>query len=329
MRSHLFCWLVFSGCFVPGLCRAADSIIDSAVLDRLRDIATKDWQSVGEEFRVFDVTFKNRYSQGPPNQLKLVSNQTYRFAYNLDRGLCLLRGQNEAFPGHMVHDVSNPGYVFQVNNTDMTARGTLNRLNVHIGTKTAMPTKLPDWQGDRCKLMSACRMACMSLRELLDPTQFKVVEAVDFMERGEPLVRLRARYLGEKGVGKRKNGNYTVVLDPVHRYRLISWEIEVPKKSKQTFQVFYHSGDHSFFPKEIVNIDDSNGQRTEDLWTYGLPQPWALPDAEFYLPHYGISESILETLNPNPWPRWLLIGFGVLTIAIGAWLVRGRRQPAA
>ena len=168
----------------------------------------------------------------------------------------------------------------------------------------------------------------MRASELFDLADFQPVEAIEVIEDDHPRIRFSAKYLGESRYLRVKGAEYSITVDPEHLHRILIWEVTAPASIRYAYHIKYHD-EKLHFPREIVYTIDTGGNRSEQTWTFELPKPCEIPDAEFYLPHYGISESVLETLHPNPWPRWLLIGFGILTIAIGAWLVRGRRQPAA
>lgn len=320
--------LVCLQCLLCAHVYAVDRIIDTNVMEELQTKAVPDWQAAEREFRTVDVTYMRASKEGLQNQLKASPDQTFRFAYDSNRQVMLLRTQKAGVTG-MNHDVANSRYDFEVSTPNVSARGTMKRLRVLSRTDDK---KTPDVEVSNinfalCRLQAECRMNRMPLVKLLDPTEFEPVEAVAIDESGLRLIRFSGRFKGEEDRFRKKVRLYTVTLDSSHQYRSVEWRIDIPNVGVDLFKIAYHELDSIRIPRSIVYISESSKYRSEQEWTYELPQPWSIPDAEFYLPHYGFSESVLETLHPNPWPRWLLIGFGVLTIAIGAWLVRGRRQP--
>jgi len=324
MNSRLFGLLTFCLCLISEFSRADERVIDPAVLDRLRTQAVKDWQAEEREYRSLDVSYKSSYRAGPKNDIKTFPTKTYRLAYDADRQVTLWRMQNPAFSSdNMTHSVANSRYDFRVSTPVMTEQGTLDHLNLVVSNQSGPEREggVPTWNSHRCHLMAACRISCMPLQDLLNSQEFEPIQAVEFVDNGSPRIRFSARYLGEQGFVRRKGGTYTVILDPSHRHRLLSWVIEVPHSRYETFDISYHVSNDVHTPREIVYKADLVGEITESTWTFDLPKPCTIPDAEFYLPHYGFSEQMLETLNPNPWPRWLLIAGGVVTIAIGARLL--------
>ena len=178
-------------------------------------------------------------------------------------------------------------------------------------------------------LQSESHLFAMPLEDLMNTEDFNPLRAIFIDGPGGKNIHFSATYIGGQAPHRIRNAVYSVVLDPKHRFRIISAALDRPSDSRK-FSFFYHDSDDIPVPKEIVSeFKEGASSITHQVYEIELPKPFHLADEEFYLPHYGISEAVLETLNPNPWPRWLLIGFGIVTIAIGAWLVRGRRQPAA
>ncbi len=120
-------------------------------------------------------------------------------------------------------------------------------------------------------------------------------------------------------------------IDPAADYRIMTTGKRFPDGIRlvQTVNEYQESGFGPVAKRQTTNTVVSGSKVDQTLKVFDTPTICTFSQKEFLLPYYGISEAVLETLHPNPWPRWLLIGFGVLTIAIGAWLVRGRRQPAA
>ncbi len=307
---------------------AAAPTVDAAVLRELRESAVQEWQAVEQGFQSIDVTFRESYKKGPAGNLKLESEGTRRLAYDINRRVTLFRAQSDQSPESMGHTVANSKYDFEVYTPDMEKRGTLQKLNLvtNDGSGSGRENGLPTWGEQRLHLLSSCRLAGMPLAKLLDSREFEPMECIATGELGQRRIQFSAQYK------KAQPGPdaYSMILDPSHHYRVLSWVIDIAHGERHEIRNFeYFNEVEVYIPRKIVTASISKTQCTERTLTYELPKPWSIPDAEFYLPHYGFSESVLETLHPNPWPRWLLIGFGVLTIAIGAWLVRGRRQPAA
>lgn len=329
MNSRHLSLLVGWLCLVSDHVDAADRVIDPMVTERLQTQAVPDWQAAEREFRSVDVTYTLSNKEGPRNNLKLHPNQMFRFAYDADRQVTLLRTQKEGVSG-VDHDVANARYDFDVWVPDINARGTLDRLRL---LSAVVGNKQPDGEVSNvnfalCRLQAECRMNRMPLVKLLDPVEFEPVEAVEFDELGNRLIRYSAKFVGKEDRFRKKGRTYTATLDPARRYRSVAWRIDIPNEGYELFRISYHERDDVRTPREIVFIIENGSYSSEQIWTYDLSKPCTIPDAEFYLPHYGFSEQMLETLRSNPWPRWLLIGLGVVTIATGAWLFRRRSRQS-
>ncbi len=87
--------------------------------------------------------------------------------------------------------------------------------------------------------------------------------------------------------------------------------------------------DFGLFPQKVVTTWSWAATAKQDVivFEFEKPEPCALPAEAFYLPHYDISEGVLETLSPDPWPRWLLVLAGMLSLIVGFWLLFRRRRP--
>ena len=331
MNSRCLSLLVGWLCLVCGHVDAVDRVIDPLVMEELRTQAVPAWQAAEREFRSIDVTYTVSNKEGPRDKLKLFSKQTFQFAYDADRQVRLLRTQKDGVFGKD-HDAANARYEFDVWAPDINARGTLTR--VQLLSSAAMNNRQPDGEVSNlnfalCRLQAECRMNRMPLVKLVDPMQFETVEAVKFDESGHSLIRYSAKFVGQEDRFLKRGRTYTATFDPAQRYRSVAWRIDISDDSYDEFRTSYHERDDVRTPREIVYTAEHGSQFSEQIWTYELPKPCTIPDAEFYLPHYGFSESVLETLGPNPWRiRLILINVGILTIVIGAWLLRRRAAKA-
>ena len=82
------------------------------------------------------------------------------------------------------------------------------------------------------------------------------------------------------------------------------------------------------FPKTIamtVKIPDYT--HTETL-TIEAPHACTRSDSEFYLTHYGISESVVDVTRTNPWIRTAAIVLSLLGVALSIYLYRSSRRSS-
>ncbi len=324
VRARLF-GLLSLVALLPCTSRAEPLVVDSNIYSQLRTEAIADWQSIEGGLRVVDVAYRFEYTAGSRDAMKLIARSSDRLVFDLDRNLAMLRGVKDGHAGEMSHRIFNPSYRFSILTPDVTARGTL------LGVKTNADKEIeeaPDWSGSRNFLLAATRVGNIRLSELLLPEEFKLIEAVKVEEDGEWRIRTTATYIGGKKPGRLENATYTVVLDPTHRHRLLFATVTVvdPRQEQQMLVVTYPADENVDTPQRVEFELQVGNYRDKQTYTFESPKPWSIPEAEFYLPHYGFSEQVLQTLNPNPWPRWLLILSGVLSLVIGFWLLR-RREP--
>lgn len=61
-------------------------------------------------------------------------------------------------------------------------------------------------------------------------------------------------------------------------------------------------------------------------YEWGSPQRFSRPVDEFFLPHYGISEAVLETMVPERHVWWYVVNGAVVLLLVGWWLYRARRK---
>lgn len=300
---------------------SAENVVKQSILDELREKAIPAWISVEQDFKSIDVLYRGTYRTGKSNQAKVSEITNFRLVYDAGRQVSFLRRHDDGTPKKIVHDVANSKYDFNVFSPDSISRCTLSLLNIATihDSGDARENGLPTWH-HRLNLLAACRVGPMPLSEMLDPNLFTLSEAADDGVGGQRRIRFAA-------VSKKREQEgaiYHVTLDPTHHYRVTETLADFPPQRpvQSTSHFEYFDNDEVFIPRKCTFTTSGNGYFAEQEYTYEVPRPCTVSDAEFHLPHYGISESVLETLNPNPWPRWFLVMGGVMTLLVGVWLFR-------
>lgn len=337
-----FCWLFLCLCIFsqPG---AAE--IDRELLQELRTQGVAAWNKIERHYQDFQVEFREVHQEDfggvdAASQKKFHSEESFLIAYNAARGLTLHRKSKPVSPDHvLIHKVANSNYSFEVVCEDPSQRGRLER--VHILKKDRHPgdspeydeAGLPTWGLRRMKALAACRITGIPLQELIREgnPEFRLDSVSAALSGEESYINVVVSYLGEQRPARRKDGKYTIILDRNRDYRVVSFQIERPDM-RETFMNTYYDDVAGFphAPKQSIYESVSPHEKVTTKITYDFsePLPFSIPEKEFYLPHYGFSEQVLETLHPNPWPRWLLIVGGILSLLIGGWLIRRRAQTA-
>lgn len=331
MRSFMCRMLCFvlSSCAWGSSGQGMDAAINPQVLDELLNEAVPSWQSLEDELDSYDITYRCEFKQGPIGNLELLSDLTFRVAVDSGRHLAMRRTQSVNAPDRIGHSLLNGDYDFNVFAQDPRSKGKLTYLRTNPPNQTT-DQAAPSWsQASDSEVLVACRVGVVQLHQLLQEPNFKLIDAMRMATAGHEEIRFAVESLVDQNNGWTRGSVCTITVDPSHQYRVMERIFSNSGSPPSSLRVVYPDGTTTPFPRQVVFSMQSGDELMEQSFTYEPKRKFEIAVEEFYLPHYGISEAVLETLNPNPWPRWLLIGFGIVTIAIGAWLVRGRRQPAA
>lgn len=325
-----FCWL--SLCFCS-LSQSGAAEIDRELLLELRTQGVAAWKKIERHYQNYQVEYREEYqSTGRDKEYCFET-----IAYNAAKGLTLCRRQKPEFPG-VLHLIANTNYFFDVYSPNPTQRGVLQRLQILKDIPPGASPEydeagLPTWGLRRMNVLAACRITGIPLQELIREgnPEFRLDSVSASLSGEESYIKVVVSYLGEQRPARRKDGKYTIILDRKRDYRVVSFQIERPD-TRETFINTYYD-DVAGFPHAPKQLQYESVSPHENITVaitndYSEPTPFSIPEKEFYLPHYGFSEQVLETLHPNPWPRWLLIAGGILSLLIGGWLIRRRAQSA-
>lgn len=164
-----------------------------------------------------------------------------------------------------------------------------------------------------------------------DADQFQLVTAkyVGSEPSRERLILVESRYLGPQARFRREGGLYWAEVSD-DSWMIQRSGIRRPGVDEQVIEITYQPWDEGLFPKLIRNSNTwvATGKEVHQ-YVFEAPTQSKLADAEFYLPAYGISETVLETLEPRPlWQFWIwAAGFFVL-LAVYVAVRRSRRTVA-
>ena len=93
-------------------------------------------------------------------------------------------------------------------------------------------------------------------------------------------------------------------------------------------EVTYQPYEQGLVPKTVkTTIKFPQFTETETL-TIEPPHPCSRSEAEFYLPYYGISESVVQVTRTSSWVRIVAIVLSVLGVALSVYLYRSSRRSS-
>ncbi len=117
-------------------------------------------------------------------------------------------------------------------------------------------------------------------------------------------------------------------LDPRQDWLLVSFTKTSGRGHVTTMRYEYQAApNRNLVPKIISSERGSRSNKDSYMWEFGSMQPATRPDEEFYLPHYGISESAVFANEPTVnWVWWSFLIMGVLSLCVGLSMKFGRSK---
>ena len=144
----------------------------------------------------------------------------------------------------------------------------------------------------------------LSLQSIIDDPGFKMVSA-KYLGDSDPKsqdrkIRLEWRRLGGNAYWGKLGTIYWAELSPKHSWLISRCGIKNPDGSEYNKQIEYQPFKSTFFPKSVNWSEIEPGFTSENkTFEFDPPRACGKSDDEFFLPKYGISESIIPDLYPN------------------------------
>lgn len=320
-RSSLviLCLIVFG---MHLTCTVAQPPVD---LESVRSAALDAWRRDETEVRNLQVRFQWDLVDGPTGGEKRIARQFWTLGADASMDLKFARMENPDFPDSTSFEIANPKYQFDVDLKKSSQDSVLAELRMATPSGSVQP---PDnWARHWDVLKSRFQFGSIPLTELMTSPDFECLDVRADGKKNECL-RITFGYHGSKGVWRIPGGTYRIWINPTESYRLEKLEFGFPNSTKtETCDIRYFDPDDLPTPREVIYRADTTEDISLQTWTIERPEPLQISAEEFYLPHYGISEDVLETLSPDPWPRRTLLLAGTVFLLIGLWLVRRHSQP--
>ncbi|RIK80218.1 MAG: hypothetical protein DCC67_09635 [Planctomycetota bacterium] len=234
------------------------------------------------------------------------------------------------------YGVANERYSFEVSRANPEAPFVLVECEPwEQGTKQPMSGALTVCTTD---LRSVVRIWWWPFSDIFDNDEFQLIAAS--CERGlegKEAVTVAYRYQGPAKTGLTPNAIYWATLSPADSWAVIQSGVEKLSTQAETLRIrvtneLQRFGDIPVPRRHVLEYADMKSNRIVEVKVteFGSPQPCRRPAEEFFLPHYGISESSVEILTPNRGLRIALVVIGVVGLAAAVMLFRKfGRGPAA
>ncbi len=310
----------------------AQEAVDRSVLDELQTEGVKAWQDFESNLTSVRFVVRNHSLETVAGENVREIRSTTIAAWNCVDQVAMCRSVEGVGLTGIYHDVSNLKYEFEVLSEDAQSRGVLREVRPReLDTEHRyIPLACTPYRfrNTFCGFAAASRLGTVPLSLVITAPEFECEEAARQVVDGKELLHVAVRYHGEEKSSLVKDARYSFFVDPASSYRMVQWTWEIGDDFRRVTDVFYAG--NTMIPERLQQTTDRANSRehTEATHAYSEFSECTIPKEEFYLPHYGFSEQVLETLNPNPWPRWLLVLGGILSLVIGGWLLRRRPEPA-
>ena len=151
-------------------------------------------------------------------------------------------------------------------------------------------------------------------------------------EGGKRVISITFAYKGKEGLGKRLGGQYSFELDPTNSWRITSFEIKSKDDVVERVNIDYsNSNDNFAFPSKATSKTVMPSKRfvyeEECIVSKPLSKVW--DSSEFFLPYYGIPETVLGPKAANNRNRYLLFGIGSILLIAAIVVLWKYRNPSA
>ncbi len=180
-----------------------------------------------------------------------------------------------------------------------------------------------DFHVVRDSLGASYSLLGLSLNQLLTSPEYKLVVA-KFLGEGTTDNRpIRMEWINTSIKGQR----LWVELGPQTSWMIERCGIKTPEDFEVLRTVDYQPYAQGVFPKTVATTMKFPQYTQTETLTIEPPHPCTRSDAEFYLPYYGIPESVVDVTRTNPWVRTAAIVLSLIGVAVSIYFYRSSRKP--
>jgi hypothetical protein len=306
--------------------------VDSRCLQRLNEEGTAAWKQVAAALDGVEVRCNERRDSTFSGAGGTGSTKTKEATWSLhwlpSKGQRLLEFRWVDAGGRLL-EVVNPQYRFKVNRPD---NGAMYQVSSAKRTSDAFDI-LGESEGQHICAMEAGLRACtVRLPDMIAGSDFELREAkyVGAGANGMERVRLECAYKGPTKPGQLEGATYWAELSPGN-----FWQVERAGMILPTGDIEYHqevsyqpAASSVPFPLVVTYnyILDKGKAKHVYTCTFQPPGPSQRAQEEYFLPFYGIPESVLDPGSRRSWVRVGLVAFGLTGIGVALWLSRRLRR---
>jgi hypothetical protein len=320
--------------FLSTICQPQTAEIDPECLAFVRSDVVPAWREHERQFEDFDVrcVFEAFELQGRGKKSSKLRRER-RFVVAKGGRLRLLESPGD---GIVTVYTTNQRYGFQV-------RGSLDRSGFSLHELTPAPLLR---SGKRKGVLTSLSLTDVfsqigyeffrvPLSDLVEDrsADFELVEARYIQTGDERHVRIAARYQGPNERYRWSDGTYWAEFPDEPPFLAVRSGVESPGVAfDELFTITYHENASSppALPKLVTRVSGDLDLGTLQIYSFEVAVPCDLEDDAFFLPHYGISEEVLETLDPVS-HRWRNVFLALLPVAflflIAVW--RSKRNQSS
>lgn len=311
-----------------GLCtlgsRALADSIDESCLERLKREGPPRWAEAARLMDDIEVEcHKTTTSEVLGNEGKAVRRET-KFVWKVSWDPSRSRRLVDLYTvnvGVRSRRAINPDYRFQVAQTDKGGQWQV--VSCRKAEGAGEFEKYESHEKDYIWAMeSGYRLIGINLNEFIVNKEFKItsVRYLPGDEEDRRRVRLEADYLGGKGSYRRPGASYWVELAPGNSWLIVRGGLKLPDKEIEESQdVTYQTTTSGVSFPAMLHYNRtvaSEPSSIDETSHFKRPTKTTLSDDEYYLTHYGISESVLETTSTRPMFRIFIFNLGILGLIV-------------
>jgi hypothetical protein len=321
----------------------AEQGLDQECIHLLRSQATRSWSEADEQYKDVDVSFKMVWLKykGSIDSAEVYHERERRFVSAPGNKLRLM--QSLAADGKFSSQVMNDKYAFAVQRKSTESPFSLSEL-----TKQSFQRTDPD--NTQVIWLTVSEMFCRAGFEVFgvplasiveDRSKFQLQQAylmastkgAGTAAADGRLIHIEGKYLGPAGNNRWQNGIYWADVMAESPFFAVRSGVRPASQVLESMWIEYQHSDIGLFPKVVTRTVGSETEGNMQKYTFEAPARCTLAEEDFYLPHYGISEAVLQTFTTSPYRRWIITINVLAFVIIGVimWLRRGRgvRQRAS
>ncbi len=331
-RQPITALCFFLGSTLPQVLADTPGSVDPACVEKINNVALAAWNKAAETENDIEVVCHQQTVTRNPTQKgkEPVDDQSeWKISWSATKKRRIVEREykNKNNNRHGLH-VANNTYKFlvgQLANVDSP-----NNFELTSASKYELAEDFfkydPTEESAYSEILNASHQVYfIPLQALLKDADWKLKTArfTDQSTSSDRNVRLEWQCINGAEAWKKTGALAWVELGPDTSWLVSRCGIRIPNEGKVDQKIDYQPYKDGLFPKTVTrNFEVGSSSTSVESFRFDTPQPFARSEAEFYLPFYGISESVVGVTGTNYWVRAGAIGLALLGVAISIYLYR-------